>query len=72
MHLETINQARQLRERLHAMEGLQVGGLEIEQSIPERLNEIEESLSGVIQCLASGGIAIACSAFLDELKKRMG
>ena len=75
IHLETINQAKQLRERLHAMEGLQLGGSQDEQSIPElteRINEIEGSLSSVIECLASGGIAIACSAFLDVLKEKMG
>ena len=75
IHLETINQAKQLRERLHAMEGLQLGGSQDEQSIPElaeRINDIEGSLSSVIECLASGEIAIACSAFLDILKEKMG
>lgn len=74
IHLQTVNQAIQLSERLHAMKGLQGEGAPPQEnslSIPEltaQVNEIQDSLSSVIQCLASGGIAIACSAFLDPIR----
>ena len=75
--METVNQARDLEERLHAMEGLESSGAEIAKKrkfedelagLRARVNDIHGSLASVIACMSAGGIAISCTSFLQVLK----